>query len=190
MLFIKKFQICQGSCCPAFILYWCLENFAMWSTHKSSYTSNYVIVSCQKGWVSLPCKQWPTPTRKLKLVARTLVLVHHSPALIFVLPSFLLPCVHPTTLTTPASLAATIAALHTHPIWNDRGDGERWWSNAGMVVVAVGLCICTNRGCGLGLKFWNWATTIRFWHAKWNTRGWWLKEVVGLFMLLVLIHTP
>ena len=35
--------------------HWCLKDSAMWSTHKSSYTSNYLIVNCQKGQVSLPC---------------------------------------------------------------------------------------------------------------------------------------
>ena len=62
MLFIENFQICQGLCCPEFILHWCLKNSAMWSTHKSSYASNYLIVNCQRDEYPCHAKQWPTTT--------------------------------------------------------------------------------------------------------------------------------
>jgi hypothetical protein len=59
MLFIQNFQICQAH------IVLCLYYTGAWKTlprktmahsHESSYTSNYLIVNCQKGRVSLPCK--------------------------------------------------------------------------------------------------------------------------------------
>src|SRR6267154_5903243 len=69
MLFTKKFQICQGSCCPAFILHQCLEISAMakqWPTPTSALTPVIISLSIAKR-DKYPChaKQWPTPTSKI-----------------------------------------------------------------------------------------------------------------------------
>jgi hypothetical protein len=65
MLFIKKFQICQGSCCPVFILHVLgkLCHAKQWPTPTSPLTPVIISLSIAKR-DEYPChaKQWPTPT--------------------------------------------------------------------------------------------------------------------------------
>ena len=62
MLFIKKFQICQGSCCPAFILHWYRKTLPC-EAPTTPLTPVIILLSIAKR-NKYPChaKQWPTTT--------------------------------------------------------------------------------------------------------------------------------